>query len=84
MLPLAWVLHILLGQGSPALSLAATLIGSTGMPTAAVLQALLVIGRVRFEQTFSAVLAAGAMTGVWLVAGGYLALAGGALPVALA
>lgn len=50
----------------------------------AVLQSLLVVGQVRFEQTFAAVAGLGGMVGLWLVANGLLALRGATLPGGLA
>lgn len=74
MLPVA-VAMALLTQADYAWLVAA--VGSTGMMVVAVLQALLVLGRVRFEQTIGAVLASGALIGLWLIAANALALAGG-------
>ena len=86
MLPVVLALHrlFLLGPSAPALSLLAAVIGTVGVLVAAALQALLVFGKVKFEQTIGVVLTAGGGIGIWLVLTGYLALAGGALPGGLA
>ena len=54
------------------------------MLISAVLQALLVFGKVRFDQTIRTTLTAGGGIGIWLVLVGYLALASGVLPGGLA
>ena len=62
------------------LALLAVAIGCLGMVTAAVLQALLVFGRVAYEQTIRATLSAGGAVGLWLILANVLALDGGTLP----
>jgi hypothetical protein len=86
MLPIVLALHrlFLFGPSAPALSLLAAAMGITGMLVAAALQALLVFGRVKYQQTIGAVLTAGGGIGIWLVLVGYLALASGGLPGGLA
>lgn len=75
-LPLEWALHALLGQQVRVLSATAMAVGTIGMLSMGVLQVLLVLRRVTFEQTFRAVLAGGAAMGVWLVIVSSLVLAG--------
>jgi hypothetical protein len=84
MLPVVVALHELFGPNAPALSLLAAVIGTVGMLISAVLQALLVFGKVRFEQTIRTTLTAGGGIGIWLLLAGYLSLASGALPGGLA
>ena len=62
----------------------AAIAGAVAMVAFAVLQALLVLGQVRFEQTFAAVVALGGVLGLWLLANGLLALRGATLPAGLA
>ena len=64
MVPLALVLHKLHQHAAPRLSFGAFVIGALAMITAAVLQALLVLGLVSFELTLVAVPVA---FGVYLV-----------------
>ena len=84
MLPIVLALHHLFGPSAPALSLLAAVIGIIGMLVAAALQALLVFGKVKFEQTIGTTRTAGGGLGIWLVLIGYLALASGVLPGGLA
>jgi hypothetical protein len=84
MLPLAWMLHRLIGSYARAWSWLALIAGVLGMLTAGVLQALLVLRRVEYEQMIGVVLSAGGAIGVWLVVTGALALSHGLLPVSLA
>jgi hypothetical protein len=83
-LPVAVGLYPLIRQDGGGLALLATVIGVSGMLVAAVLQALLVISVVRYEQTVAAVLGAGGAIGAWLVLANVLALLAHALPVGLA
>jgi hypothetical protein len=55
-----------------------------GILAFAVLQSLLVVGQVRFEQTFPAVATLGGVLGLWLLLNGLLALMGKTLPAGLA
>jgi hypothetical protein len=50
----------------------------------ALLQSLLVVGQVRFEQTLAAVMTLGGILGLWLLLNGMLALMGKTLPRGLA
>jgi hypothetical protein len=79
MLPVAVALYLLTRQEIGRSALLVLLVGCASMIVVAVLQALLVAGRVRFEQTIAQVLAAGAAIGLWLILANALALAGGAL-----
>ena len=80
MLPVAVAVYLLTSPGYGWLALLALAVGCIGMIVVAVLQTLLVVGRVGFEQTIGATLAAGAAIGLWLIVANALALAGGALP----
>jgi hypothetical protein len=80
MLPVAAAMYLLARPGNGGLALLALAVGSMGMIIVAVLQALLVVGMVSFEQTIGAVLSAGAAIGLWLVLANVVALAGGTLP----
>ena len=80
MLPVAVAVYLLTSPGYGWLALLALAVGCIGMIVVAVLQTLLVVGRVGFEQTIGATLAAGAAIGFWLIVANALALAGGALP----
>lgn len=84
MLPVAVALYLLARPQTGWLALLALIVGCAGMIVVAVLQALLVAGQVRFEQTIAQVLAAGAVIGLWLVGANALALAAGALSWGLA
>ena len=83
-LPVAVGLYPLIRQDGDGLALLATGIGVSGMLVAAVLQALLVISVVKYEQTVAAVLGAGGAIGAWLVLANVLALAAQTLPGSLA
>ncbi len=84
MLPVAVALYLLAGPEPGWVALLALAAGCMGMLSVAVLQALLVAGKVRFEQTIARVLAGGAAIGFWLILGNALALAGGTLSWGLA
>ena len=84
MLPVAAGLYLVIRRSDSGLALIATVPGVLGMLVAALLQALLVVRVVRYEQTIGAVLAAGGGIGLWLVLANILALVGSALPVGLA
>jgi hypothetical protein len=84
MLPIAWMLHRMLGAVAAAWSWLALIVGVLGMLVAGVLQISLVLRRVAYERTIGMVLGAGGAIGVWLLAVGGLALAHGLLPVGLA
>jgi hypothetical protein len=84
-LPLALLLfrvnQPVMGRG---VALATALTGAVAMLLFAGLQSLLVMGQVRFEQTFAAVVTLGGIQGLWLLLNGLLALKGKTLPGGLA
>ena len=82
MVPVAVGLLLASRDGSVAPALVVTIIGVAGMLAGAVMQALLVFGVVAYEMTISALLAVGALIGVWLVGADLLALRAGALSAA--
>ncbi|MGW8226041.1 MAG: hypothetical protein ACWGOY_09910 [Anaerolineales bacterium] len=82
-LPLAWALFMINRPVNAPISLAASLLGIAAALVFVVLQILLVIGRVRFEQTFSAVLIMTALVGVFVLIHAFLAKAGHNLPPGL-
>jgi hypothetical protein len=67
-----------------AVAVGTAIVGASGILAFAVLQSLLVVGQVRFEQTFAAVATLGGVLGLWLVLNGLLALMGKTLPGGLA
>jgi hypothetical protein len=67
-----------------AVAVGTALAGTAAVVLFAVLQSLLVVGLVRFEQTFAAVVTLGGVLGLWLLANGLLALKGKTLPGGLA
>jgi hypothetical protein len=83
MVPLAFVLHRLHQRTAPRLSVGAFVFGIFAMVSAAVLQALLVLGLVRFELTLVAVPVAFGVIGLWLVLNSYLGRNSGTLPSGL-
>lgn len=82
-LPLAMMFYQLHRSLNPAISLAVNVIGMAAMFSFAILQALLVIGIVRFEQTFSAVLILGGLIGFFVLANGLFIRTGHTLPSGL-
>ena len=70
-----------MGRG---VALATALAGTAAILVFAVLQALLVLRVVRFEQTFSYVVALGGIMGAWLLVNGLLAPTGQTLPAGVA
>jgi hypothetical protein len=68
--------HVL-GRGT---AVGTAVAGMAALLLFAALQSLLVVGLVRFEQTFAAVVALGGIMGLWLLANGLLALKGNTLP----
>lgn len=79
--PIAVVLHRLLGARNPALSRVAMAVGISGMLATAALQFLLVIGVLTFSQEVLPVSVALLVVGVWLVITGYLGRSTGTLPL---
>jgi hypothetical protein len=82
-LPLAFALFLVNRTVNYPASLFSTLIGSAAALAFIVMQVLLVLGRVQFEQTFSAVLMATAVFGLFVLVHGFLGRAGHTLPSAL-
>jgi hypothetical protein len=78
---LAQVNQPVMGRG---VAVGTAIVGAVAMLAFAVLQSLLVLGQVRFEQTFAAVATLGGVLGLWLLLNGLLALMGKTLPVGLA
>jgi hypothetical protein len=68
----------------PASALGAAAVGIVAMMAFAVLQGLLALGRVQFEETLGAVMTLGGVLGLWLLVNGLLARGGGTLPAGLA
>ncbi len=79
-LPLVPALHRILASHAHSASLLAACIGAVGMLAAALLQILLVLGRIEFRQQIRAVMVAGAAIGLWLLLAAVLSLSSGALP----
>ena len=79
-IPVAAALYPMARSSSSGLALSAAALGILGAGVAAVLQALLVVRVVGFEQTIREVLAAGGAVGVWLILTNLLALGAEALP----
>jgi hypothetical protein len=67
-----------------AVAVGTAVVGALGILAFAVLQSLLVVGQVRFEQTLAAVMTLGGILGLWLLLNGLLALMGKTLPGGLA
>jgi hypothetical protein len=67
-----------------AVAVGTAVVGALGILLFAVLQSLLVVGQVRFEQTFPTVVTLGGVLGLWLLLNGLLALRGKTLPGGLA
>ena len=80
MLPVALALYFLFRPLSPLISLAALVFATVAMVGIAILQALLVLRRVRYEQTLLPVLTLGGILGVWWILIGVQSLIGGMLP----
>ena len=82
-LPLALALFLINRTVNSPLSLISSLVGSLAALAFVVMQFLLVIGQVRFEQTFAAVLAMTTLVGLFILVHGFLARAGHTLPSGL-
>jgi hypothetical protein len=84
-LPLAWLFlrvnRPVMGRG---VAVGTAVVGTGAILLFASLQVLLVVGLVRFEQTFAAVATLGGILGAWLFANGFLSLRGRTLPRGLA
>lgn len=84
LVPVALALYRILAPYSPALSFGATAMAIGAMLLIAVLQVLLVVGYVRFEQILRPILMLGGILGLWWLATSILSLAYVALPAGLA
>lgn len=82
-LPLAFALFLINRTVNYPASLVSTLVGSAAALAFIGMQVLLVLGRVQFEQTFSAVLTATAVFGLFVLVHGFLGRAGHTLPSVL-
>ena len=82
-IPLAAAFFLINRSVNAPISLASSIIGIVAMLIFAVLQALLVLGQVRFEQTFAAVLTMSALIGLFVLIHALLARAGHTLPSGL-
>jgi hypothetical protein len=82
-IPLALALYLIHRSVNAPVSLVSTIIGIAAAIAFAVLQFLLVLGRVRFEQTFSAVLTLTTILGLFVLIQALLARAGQTLPSGL-
>jgi hypothetical protein len=74
---LAQVNEPVMGRG---VALGTAVLGAAAMLPFAVLQGLLALGQVRFEQTLASVMTLGGVLGLWLFLNGLLALKGTTLP----
>ena len=84
MLPLALALHPLLRSQVPVLSFVAAAIGIIGMLAYGMMQTLLVVGILTYEQVSLTNVAASAAIGIWLILINYTALRGKVFPRGLA
>lgn len=84
LIPVALVLHQVFRQSAPAVVSLITIPAILAMLLIAVLQGLLVIKQVRFDQTLPWVLAMGGVVGLWWLVGGLLSLGHSAIPAGLA
>jgi len=82
-IPLAAAFFLINRSVNAPISLASSIIGIVAALIFAVLQALLVLGQVRFEQTFAAVLTMSALIGLFVLIHALLARAGHTLPAGL-
>lgn len=82
-LPLAIALYLITRSVNAPVSLVSTIIGVIAMLAFIVMQTLLVFGQVRFEQTFSAVLASTAIVGLFVLTQGLLARSSNLFPPGL-
>ena len=84
LIPVALALHRILARHSPLLSWSAAAVAIVAMLAIAVLQTLLVFGRVRFEQALGPILILSGILGLWWLATSIISLVHGALPANLA
>lgn len=80
LLPVAYGLYLVQRPGAPTMSLVATMIGALGMLGVILLQSLLLLMIVPFEQEVGPLLVAMGLVGVWLLGVNYLARQQGGLP----
>jgi len=72
MIPVALVIGTIESETVTTVAVAVAALGIVAMVVVAVLQALLVVGRVTYEQTKAAVLGGGAVIGAWYILAGWL------------
>ena len=84
LIPVALTLHQVFRQLNPTLSLTATIITILAMLGIAILQSLLIVQRVRFEQTLKPVLLLGGVIGLWWLVVGALAFSSDTFPAGFA
>lgn len=82
-IPLAVFFYQLHRSVNAPFSIAITVIGIAAMLTFAVLQSLLVVGVVRFEQTIATIISLGGLIGLFVLVNGLLARTGQTLPSGL-
>jgi len=82
-IPLAVALYLITRPINAPVSLVSPIIGVAAMLAFTVMQTMLVMGQVRFEQTFSAVLASTAVIGLFVLTQGLLARSGSLFPPGL-
>jgi hypothetical protein len=84
LIPVALALFRLLAERAPLVSFGAAAVGVVAMLSIAALQALLVVGSVRFEQTLRPILILAGVVGLWWLANSIVSLAHGTLPAGVA
>ena len=82
-LPIVVALYLVNRGVNTSISLTSSMVGIAAAMVFVVLQTLLVLGKVRFEQTFSAVLTMTALLGISILVHGLISRAGNTLPSAL-
>jgi hypothetical protein len=82
-IPLAVALYLITRSVNAPVSLASTIVGITAMLAFVVMQVFLVFGQVRFEQTFTAVLASTTIVGLFVLIQALLARAESLFPPGL-
>ena len=82
-LPIVVALYLVNRGVNTSISLTSSTVGIAAAMVFVVLQALLVLGKVRFEQTFSAVLTMTALFGISILVHGLISRAGNTLPSGL-
>ena len=84
LIPVALALHRMLRQTAPEISFLVTAGAILALSSIAILQSLLVIQAVSFEQTLRPILILGVVLGLWWLITGMLAIIGSTLPSGLA